>query len=493
MKPAVALAAVITAVVPAVGVADVLHSSATAPGLQRSPASAPLVGARLVCPDVVERSVGRISRIARLGVAAPGAPTQPKLGGRVVVRTLASTGTPPPQLTAPGTAHISRGPAYQSDVVIDGTAGLAPGLSGDELGRRDGGPYRGIDAVACTAPVDSAWLIGASTVVGAHAELRLTNTDDAVALVDLTVFSPGGVVNTRGGTGLAVAPHSTRIIGLETLAPAQALLMLHVKASSGRLAVALRQQFQAAATPQGQDWVPLAAAPATTAVVPGLFAGRGPRRLLLGNPGDTDATASIRLVRPDSAFVPRGLAAVTVPAGGTASVDLTTALGGRPGAVVVTGDHPLVAGALMSTGPRVNGFADVAFSAATPPLRGPAAAVVDYTPTPSTQLVLSAPQTAGAVQVTTLAGVGLPAAASVTVRIPAGRTVVYDVLALAHGRPVVPVSVTPVPGSGDVYAARSVVEVAARSPLIAVVPLVSAPQQAVVPAVMLDPRVGLPR
>ena len=153
---------------------------------------------------------------------------------------------------------------------MDATGGFAPGLTADEFGRRDGGPSRGLDSVACAAPRDEAWLLGASTVVGAHAELRLTDTDDVSAIVDISLFGTNGRVVAPNAGGLSVGAHKTRVIRLETLAPGQKLLLVHVQARSGRVAVALRQQVQAAATPQGQDWIPLAGAPATTSVVPGL-------------------------------------------------------------------------------------------------------------------------------------------------------------------------------------------------------------------------------
>src|SRR5437763_1684614 len=83
-----------------------------------------------------------------------------------------------------------------------------------------------------TAPRDCAWLIGASSAFGAHPELRLTNTDGVAALVEIVMFGPSGVVTARNATGLAVAAHSTRVIPLETLAPAQELLLVNVRARS---------------------------------------------------------------------------------------------------------------------------------------------------------------------------------------------------------------------------------------------------------------------
>jgi hypothetical protein len=277
------------------------------------------------------------------------------------------------------------------------------------------------------------------------------------------------------------------------------MLMVNVRARSGRIAVALRQQMQAASTPLGIDWIPLARPPALSSIVPGLTSGLGPRQIVLGNPGDTDANATIRLVRNDSSFVPRGLANITVPAGSVVAVDITAGLATKPGAALVTADHSIVAGAVMSTGPRVSGFAEQAFSAGAPSLTGPSPVVVNYVGgrTPSalftSTLLLTAPTRAANVRIATLAGVGPSAESSATVHVPAARTVSVDLSSLAHNALLVSVTVTPVPGSGPVYAARSVSEVGSHGPMFTVLPLVTPPQVARIPAAAIDLRTGLPR
>jgi hypothetical protein len=504
MKPRIALAITVVVLVPMIAVTEVMQSSAKVPTATPRPVRAPLVGARLVCPDVVDRTVGRVSRITRLGVAVPArpstvSPAAPTGAGVVRLTPLrAKGGVAPPVLNQAGQARILGGSRYQSDVVVDASGSLAPGLAADELGRRDSGAYRGLDGVACTAPSDSAWLIGASTTVGAHTELHLTNTDDAAALVDIGLFGPSGPIAAHNAVGLAVEPHSTRVIALETLAPAQTELMVNVRARSGRVAVALRQQLQAASTPLGIDWIPLSQPPARTTVVPGLPSGPGPRRLVLGNPGDIDATATIRLIRGDASFVPRGSSSITVPAGSVVSVDITKALAEKLGAALVTADHSIVAGAVMSTGPRVNGFAEQAFSAGTPPLTGPSQAIVNYLPGGvaaqfASALLLTAPTRAANVRIATLGGAGPRQESVATVHIPAGRTAGYPLVLLAHNAPIVAVTVTPMPGSGPVYAARSEFDAGSHGPMFTVLPLVTPPQVATIPPAAIDLRTGLPQ
>jgi hypothetical protein len=502
MRPSIALAVVVGVLIPTVGLAEAFDTSAGSSNRPPQPIAAPLVGTRLVCPDVVDRTAGHISRITRFGVAMPQTTVVPATGsgttsrGAVTASRLPVPGLPPVRVQlalSRGSAQVLGGGAFDGDVVIDATGGSAPGISADEFGRRDGGTYRGLDSVACTAPVDSAWLIGGSTSIGAHGQLRLTNTDDAVALIDIALWGQHGPVAARNAVGLAVPAHSTRFIPLETLAPGQPLLMLNVRSRSGRVAVALRQQLQNASTPNGQDWVPLTSAPARSALVPGVVAGQGPRRIVVGNPGDTDATASFRLIRNDSSFVPRGFSAVTVPAGSTIAVDLTKALGTKAAGVLVTTDRPVVAGAAMSSGPgAVSGFAEVAYSAAVAPLSGPSSVVINYAHLGSSLLHLTAPSGAADVHINTLTGVGPSPARQVTVHIPAGRSLVYDLTTLTRPALYVSVSVTPVAG-GPVYAARQEVELGSHGPLFTVLPMASAPQVALIPPAALDLRAGLPQ
>jgi hypothetical protein len=187
------------------------------------------------------------------------------------------------------------------------------------------------------------------------------------------------------------------------------------------------------------------------------------------------------------------LSAVTVPAGSVISLDLAKALAGRVATVAVTADRPIVAGASMGTGPRVNGFAELAWTAAVPALTDPATVIVNYVRPRSTVLLLTAPKEAADVQIATLAGVGPSPPRSATVHVPAGRTVQVDVARFSRNNVVVGVTVTVLSGSGPVYGAREEIEQGLRSPLYTVLPLRSAPQVRLVRPAVADLNAGLPR
>jgi hypothetical protein len=498
-RPALALALVVAVLAITVGVAERVGSSAITPGGSSVTAAvAPVVGARLVCPDVASRKVGQIDRTTRLGVGTPATtPPGAPASGSIVVTRLAELGsaTARPLLTlkARGAGATALGGPAGGDLVVDATGALAPGLSADVLDRRDGGPYRGLDGVACAAPSGEAWALGASTTVGQHTELRLTNTDDLPALVDIKLFGTKGPVNAKAGIGVGIGPRTTRTIHLETLAPDERLLLIQVQVRSGRVATSVRVQAQQAATPQGVDWLPLAAAPSTHTVVPGIGGGAGPRRLVLANPGNIDATASISVELGSGEFVPRGLSAVTVPAGALLAIDITKPLARAAGAVAVTADQPLVSAVSMSTGPRVNGYAEFAWTASAPKLTNPATVVVNFVHGRVSRLLLTAPETSGAVRITTLTGIGPSPTKSATVRIPAGRTIEVALTSFARFPDnLVGLTVAPVSGSGPVYAARVTAENGTRSGLLTVLPLVAAPEVRLVRPAVADLHAGLP-
>jgi hypothetical protein len=215
---------------------------------------------------------------------------------------------------------------------------------------------------------------------------------------------------------------------------------------------------------------------------------------VLANPGNIDASANIQVVTTAGEFVPRGLSAVTVRAGSLLSIDITKPLAGAAGAIAVSADRPLVAAASMATGPRVNGYAELAWSAGVPKLTEPATLAVNFVVRQFSRLLLTAPQSTGLVRITTLTGIGPSPSRSTTVRVPAGRTVQVDLASYARVRDtLVGLTVTPMSGSGPVYAARVTAENGTRSPLMTVLPLVAAPEVRLVRPAVADLHAGLPK
>ena len=139
-------------------------------------------------------------------------------------------------------------------------------------------------------------------------------------------------------------------------------MAVEVRAVSGRVAAAARVVVGKG---KGTDWLPMAAEPATKVVVPGVPGGGGRRELYVTAPGEVDTVVRVKALTADGFYAMKNREVLEVPAGSTASVDLSTGMAGQPSALVLSADVPIVAG-LMITGTGTQ--QDVAFGAGAVPI-----------------------------------------------------------------------------------------------------------------------------
>jgi hypothetical protein len=424
------------------------------------PQEVPLASSTVVCPDVRQEGDRGSTAVTAAGAASrAGGPLQGPLR--------------PEAALAPGDA----GP-----FLVTGQGG---GLSVEQTTRGTAGSRRGTSSLTCPAPTTSAWFVGGATTVGTTAELVLVNAGDVAALVDVRVWTGAGPADPGPGRAVPVPGRSRAVVPLDRLAPDRDLLALHVRATRGQVAPALRVVRSDGRTPLGTDWVPPTLPPMLASVVPGLPAGPGRRTALLTNPGQEDATVGLVLVTGDGE-VP--LDPVAVPGGTSVAVDLSEQLVRTPGALRVRADVPVLAGAVVvdrQEGP----VREIAFTAATAAVDGEAL-LVDVRLSPQTEvlLLLTAADADVVVEVVALTAPGeLPS--PLRVEVPASTTVATRLSRLlpagASGSLTLELRVR-----GRVHAARYSVERGARGPLTALLPVV--PQQLTVrrPAVVADPGAG---
>jgi hypothetical protein len=208
---------------------------------------------------------------------------------------------------------------------------------------------------------------------------------------------------------------------------------------------------------------------------------------MLGNPGDRDASVTLRVITPTKNFQPAGHQTVVVPAGHTVAVDLASSIAGEVAAVSTTSDAPVVTEGLTLVRPTT-GFSELAWMPAQRPLQGPAGIAANVPPLgQQLLLVLTAPGGAEKVRVS------VPRGRSETVSVPRGRTISVDLAALLHvgGSGPGPVMITPLSGAG-VYVERILRATGAHGPLLgAEVPTVFIPPTTL-PAVVPDLRAATP-
>ena len=408
-------------------------------------------------------------------------------------------------LTAAGGATRTAGPlaggalALPSDPVLrDLGAGLEGAVhvtraSGDTAGslvveqttRATTGNRRGVAGLTCPTPSADSWFVGGATVVGSVAELLLVNVEATPALVDVEVWTSTGPADPRPGRGLTVPPRSRIAVPLDRLAPDRDLLALHVAATRGRVASALRVVRVDGRTPLGTDWVPQAEPPAREVVVPGLPEGPGRRTALLTNPGERSALVSIELTTDDGQYVPDELATLDVPAGSSVAVDLSELLADGPAALRVRSDgEPVLAGALVVD--RQDGsIREIAYAASAPALDSPTLlADVRLSPPTEVFLLLSAVTGDAVVDLVPIAG---PDAEPQRVDVPAATTVAVRLSRFLPPGSTGSLAIEVRPVEGEVHAARYSRERGPRGPLTTLLPLSPGRLTVPRPVVVADP------
>lgn len=306
----------------------------------------------------------------------------------------------------------------------------------------------------CLAPgAGPFYFVGAAGTIAAGETLQLSNPDPRPAVANVRVWAAGGPLATPAGLGTQVPPRASVAIPVADLAPGQPLVALAVTTSYGRIAPALLQR-------QGNSvsYLPAQLAPATELVLPGLPAGSGRRWITVADLGAGDASLSVRLLTPRSSFVPSGLQAVRVTAGRSVQLDLTAALAGAAGVVLLRSSAPVLATAGALTG------ANLAWLGAAAPLPGPVA--VPLWPAVATVLLAYAPDGPAELSMRGAArgSFGIPAGGLIFVHLAAGAGLRQVVLAALAG----PVDVGWQAASGRALTLAALHQPAQRVPLLAV-------------------------
>ncbi len=288
------------------------------------------------------------SHLAGLVTGASGTPTATRLGAGGL------EGDHPFELTG--------SPAAVLRADVDATAVLRAQPATGEAFRAAGtlasvttdGDLRGLAAAPCTTPATSHWLVGGSTEVGASARLTVQNPSPRPATVTLEAYGPSGVVALGGRGSFVVAPGEAVVTRLESLAPEQSRVAVHVRSAGARVNASLQTQAIDGLLPSGTDFVAPGAQPATAVAVTGLASAgedvddpHAPRLRLLA-PGQEAGTARLSVYGPEGQVTLRGAEEVALEPG----VVVDVPLGGLPeGAytVVVDADVPVVGSGVVDT------------------------------------------------------------------------------------------------------------------------------------------------
>jgi hypothetical protein len=484
MRPAALLAAL--ALGGTVAAAQLTGSTATKPPAPPS-VTAPVTDTTLVCPYLSGLAAG--STTVTTGVVADVAralsPPSTSTGSVKTTLLRGAKSQATAVRPAPG-LKLTSGATTDGTLAVRATGSVAATVVADQVTLTSAGRFRALSSARCTSPSADWWFAGADGRVGYSDRLFLANPSATGAEVTVSVWSSKGQLTPPRLASLPIPARTSAVVTVPSVAPDAATLALHVHATSGAVTAAVFDQRIKGVDPAGSDWIPATQPPANRLVVPGFPAGAGPRSLVLADPGPLDATVGVRIVSTSGSFAPSAIGQIVVHPGQTRIVDLTKALAGATGAVMVQADQPVVAQGLAVT-TAAGGSPDLQWEAATPALTGPGAFADGSEPDGGhTTLLVTAPGGAATIRIAGLGG--QPAR---TVNIAAGHSITTDITTLTGRNAAISGAVVTPIGSAPVYVTRVMSFTGAHGALRTSEPVLALPTPLRLPTVVEDQRTAV--
>jgi len=407
-----------------------------------------------------------VSRLSGAGSAVPGPrllsvtqPGSPRFVTVPIDRTRTAKAARPQK---PAGNAVASAPAA-GGVVVQASGSLAQGLDVEQTSGTS------LPTAACGSPGTDFWFLGPGQRTAPRIQLYLMNPSGQTADADVDIFTDAGPLQETTDTGISVPAHGMIVQSLATALANSRSITLHVRTSVGQVVAAVQEST---GTGQGA-WLPAAQAPSTQLVIPGLPGVVGTRQVYVAVPGIKDANIQVTAVTSRGSYQPTGASGIDLPGGSAAEISLPS-LSGIPAALKVTANAPVTADVMIPGGtPGSPGT----FTAATPAIEEQGVVADNLVgPARSSALVLSAPHGTARVNVVEIAAAGSAGQRTQAVQVTAGHSVVVALRAVPgspRGTPFA-VVITPLAGSGPVYAGRVITGNGVGAALQAMLPVASA-------------------
>jgi len=485
MRPAhlVPAGAVLLALGVIASAAQLARPASSVPGPAAAPRQVLVTSAVRACPPTQGGGAGEVAFIARPASAASSSGGRAAGGrGEAELKPLPLAGAQlrplsPIAQADPGTLSILTTQAAQSAskkaaTVSAGWSLAATGAMAQALEAEEA-TGTGVGSVRCGEPGSDLWFVGPGQQSGAaQIQLDLMNVDALAASVDVSVITDAGVVQASNETGITVPPHQTVTESLSAQAAGSSVVAIQVRTSIGRVAADVSETSSHGGT---ASWLPSTTAPSTQLVIPGVPPSGSAAGLYIVVPGSSNARVSVLAITAQGHYRPFGTQTEDLP-GDSASYVPLTPLGGTAAALELTANVPVTAAVL------VPGSGLGAFAVATAPVSEQAVVAGNTSGSGlSADIVLTAPAGSARVRLTTTAeasaasaAAGSPATGSQVVSVAAGHTVTVPVSEPRGAKPksVFAIVITPLSGSGPLYAARA--ETQGQNTVVSIIPAVSA-------------------
>lgn len=484
MRPAhLVPAGVVLVALGAIAAAAQLATPAPAGKVQVATRQVAVTAAARACPPVPGGGSGQVAFIAGSPAASANAGTGPGTGAgaapsQAQLTALPLAGTQPripnpitatqsgllSMLTTPATQSASKktSTALQAwSVTATGT--MAQTMEAEET------TSAGLASVRCGEPGSDLWFVGPGQQGGAaQIQLDLMNIDALTASVDVNIITDAGQVQADGDTGITVPPHQTVTEALSSLAGNASVVAIEVRTSIGRVAADVSESSHGSGA---ASWLPSTAPPSTRLLIPGVPPSAGTAGLYLVDPSTASARISVSAITPQGRHQPLGTQTIDLPGESAYYVPLSP-LGGTA-TLELTSNVPVAAGVL------VPGSGLGAFTTATAPITEQAVVAGNTTSSGlGVTVVLTAPAGQARVRLTEVGETGVTASPGVTssqiVTVQSGHTLTVPATppkGAKHGSAFA-IVITPLAGSGPLYAAR--VATQGQNTVVSIVPAISA-------------------
>jgi len=270
---------------------------------------------------------------------------------------------------------FARLPITKDAILID-AVGVTPAIWQSRSGSWAGGTL-------CSGPISSQWFVGGTADITSRGRLLIVNSGLSEAIIDVAVWSESGSQSIKV---LTVPARAYSVQGLDSLAPGQQKLVIHVSARAGRVNAFVVDEQGKGLRGLGGDMVNSVDTAAKLQVIPAIpnqnskksKNNKGEYVLRILAPGELDAHISAEILSADGRFIPVGLNQRLVQKGIVTEFIITPNLSASAFALRITSDEPIVSSVFSRV--VVSDRSDFVWSTPAAPLQEMSIAVSGLTP-----------------------------------------------------------------------------------------------------------------
>lgn len=270
---------------------------------------------------------------------------------------------------------FARLPITKDAILID-AVGITPTIWQSRSGSWAGGTL-------CSGPISSQWFVGGAADITSKGRLLIVNSGLSEAIIDIEVWSESGAQAVKV---LTVPARTYSIQGLDSLAPGQQKLAIHVSARSGRVNAFVVDERGKGLRGLGGDMVNSVEDVSKVQVIPAIpnqksrsnRSAKSEYVLRVLAPGQLAARISAEILSADGRFIPVGLNEREIKNGIVTEFRITPDLSASAFALRITSDEPIVSSVFSRV--VVSGRSDFLWSTPAAPLQEMSIAVSGLTP-----------------------------------------------------------------------------------------------------------------